>query len=756
VKASGSIFRGKERLASLIAGGAYLTISLVLSRMGLFNYLGYEFSAAIALVVPWIAGFHAMAVLRNRLTAPGEARGAEYLQGIREAVLQELLLLLLPFLVESANALFIKNCSYMEGLFFYLLIPVLTVIWSVMLAAVCHASFRHPRTVYVLLVIGVLCAPLYTGYTRPQIYSYNFIYGFFPGFSYDEVLSITPTLLLARALTLLGAAFFYTASIIAERAGLRSRSVLGKLSCLRDFLRPERVHLKVMSLGLLLLLGWMFRVPLGFETSTEKLRQCLSEQYETDHFHIYYAPGSFGEDDIRWVAAMHEFRYRQVVRALQENFQGKITSYIYPDEETKRRLLGTATTDISKPWLREIHISRDSWQATLKHELVHIVAGDFGMPVIRAHYNIGIVEGLATAVDGMYGNRTLNEYARAITKFGIVQDPGRLIKPAGFAAGFSSASYCLMGSFCEFLIGHYGIIRFKDLYGGKSEVRVYGKTYDALIEEWQGSLERVEVPPEWERHVRYYFDRPSIFAKECARAVARMNEEGTHFLRGNDPARAMMLFSEALATSWNTESYSGVIQSAYGAALYDSVVALVRARPEGSLSLLLLYGDALWDRGDTAGARAAYQEMLVLDLSDRADEAASLRSAAIREPQLREFFLGKVPDSTALEQLDSLAKGSPSPVLAFLRARYLMARRAYGGVVEALEPAAAVQGSPALDAGREQMLGQAHFYRKEFQQSRVHFWLSLNYIRNNASVARVNDWLDRCEWFGRNAERMLR
>jgi len=755
-----SIFQKGEQRSYLTAASAYFLLSAVFSRLPLLNYLGYEFSAAIALTVPVINGLLATGILRRRFADNTVPEAGEFRGSIRDSALQGISLLVIPLAIASLNIIFVRNCSYGEGVLYFLLIPVITSIWSSALAAFCFVMFRHCRAMYFLLTAIVLFHPLILGYAQPQIYSYNFIFGFFPGISYDEVLSITGELLIFRFVTLIAALFMALVSLFMVRLVPLGTPFFRKLHAFALLLRPAGLNVAVILLAVLLAGSWFFRVRLGFESPREMIQKSLAARYQTEHFNIYYADSSFQADEIKWVAAMHEFRFHQVAAALQVNYPGKITSYIYPDDDVKRRLIGTATTNIAKPWLGEIHLGRDSWQGTLKHELVHVVAGEFGMPVIRANFNIGIVEGLATAVDGDFGNRTLDEYSRSLIKFGLLREPAQLIKPIGFALKFSSVSYVAMGSFCGFLLHRYGIIRFKDLYGGRPARLVYGKSYESLIEEWQHYLDRIEVPESWQSHVRFYFNRPSIFAKECARAVAKMNEEAYRDLKMNDSHAALTEFSEALSTSWNTESYAGLVQSAYSAAMYDSVIGLVNARPRDLVNLFLIYGDALWKKGRDAEAQKAFNDILDLDISDRYDEAASLRLAALRDSVLKsvavDYFTAARTDSAALSFLDSLRSVSKSPWITYLKGKVFIRQKKYETAVSVLESLGEKFETPVFNSVREQMIGQAYFFMHNFQSARLHFWMSLNYVTNRASVRHIEDWLDRCEWFEKSGYRYLK
>jgi Flp pilus assembly protein TadD len=743
-----------------IAGGLFLLLlSVLLIRLPLLNYLGYEFSFAIALAMPWLAGIPAIRLFRMR--EPGAGFNQAVRQSVRQSLIRGWILLLVPLAVGTVNLFIVRNCSYGEGMLFYILIPGITVFWSVGLAMACAVMVRRAVVVYSLLIVATLLYALYVGYSSPQIYSYNFVYGFFPGFSYDEVLTITPRLLLFRLVTIVAGLFLFD---LAGFAGQKGRAALPNLPAGRW----KKARLFVT--GLLLLAVWFLRVSLGFETTGESLERELGSTYSTEHFRIYYARDSYSATEIGWIAALHEYRFSQVETALQIRFHGKITSYIYPDADTKLRLIGTRTTNIAKPWRREIHLGKSSLEGTLKHELVHVLAGQFGMPVIRAHYHIGLVEGLAMAVDPDFGNRTLDQYAAAIREFKLVGDPRPLISPLGFATRASSVSYVLMGSFCKYLIDRYGIVLFRALYGGKSPADVYGKSYDGLVDEWQTHLAATSIPESWRKHVEYYFDRPSIFAKECAREVAKRNEAGYRNLDLNNPGAAISDFSAALVTSWNTESYAGLIRSSFNAGRYDTVVELIRARATDSLhrssliNLDILYGDALWYRGDAAGARKAYGELLGFDISENLDDAAAIRLTATEDDDLRAalpaYIVGSLTDSSAQKLLDDLSRRSRDPIISYLEGRLFFRQKKYRLAVErfrAMARDSVMQSRPGgaferaiLDSRREQLTGEAYFRLGDFQQARVHFWESLNFVTNDLTVQRVDDWLERCDWFEKN------
>lgn len=744
---------GHEYRSMIVVGGLLLVGSILLVQLPLFNSLGYEFSTGIAFLVPILAGPFTIQMIRRRfstLTSASDVRYAFVSASVRFACL-----LGIPLLVVTINLLLVKNCSYGEGLLFFILIPLTTSIWAVSLAVFCAAVFRRSMLVYTCGLIIVLLYPLYLAYATPQIYSYNFIYGFFSGISYDETLRISTTLAYFRMLTLVTAAFMI---VLAEYVIIKRAQRIS--SAHEPGTTMTRSHLVLITvLSLILTSAWIYRGALGFETSPSLIQHSLGGHRSTTHFEIYYSPGSTTSEEIEFIAGMHEFRFHQVTQLLQVDFPDRIVSYIYPDDRLKRRFIGTGNTNIAKPWRGEIHLTKDSWEGTLRHELVHIIAGEFGMPVIKANYNIGLVEGLATAIDGGFGNRTLHEYAAAMLRFGLVRDPERLVRPTGFATQSSSISYVTMGSFCKYLIDQYGIAQFKQLYGGRSPETVYGLPYERLVGDWTHMLDRLPVDENIRPHVEFFFKRPSIFAKECAHAVANLNEDGSDQLAKANPVKAAATYRHALAMSWNSESFAGFVRSSFAAAQYDTVIVSMHRQLQDSMTssglanLLLIYGDALWTQGEVDRARRSYEALLKLNLSDRLDEALTVRLMALEDSlllhRLPSFLVGSLSDSVAYLMLSHLNDQARHPTVPFLLTRLAIRMGKYDEAISVISSMESTHYSSFLDARKEQLLGEAYFRLHNYAAARAHFRQSLDFMSNGASIASVRDILERCDWFQR-------
>src|SRR5450759_1130813 len=160
----------------LIAGG--------LTQVPLLNYVGYEFSAAMTIPAAFISGLLTVGFIRRHIHQPISRR--MYLLVLAHYGIVNFVLLLIPLVVMSANALVVKNCSFTRGLMYYGLLPVITMIFSISLAAAAGTLFRHARLIVVFIILGILSHILVLTYTEPQLFAYNFVLGFFPGITYDE------------------------------------------------------------------------------------------------------------------------------------------------------------------------------------------------------------------------------------------------------------------------------------------------------------------------------------------------------------------------------------------------------------------------------------------------------------------------------------------------------------------------------------------------------------------------------------------
>jgi hypothetical protein len=435
---------------------------------------------------------------------------------------------------------------------------------------------------------------------------------------------------------------------------------------------------------------------------------------------------------------------------------GTIESYVYPSSEEKQRLIGTGTTNIAKPWSDQIHITKQSLDGTLKHELVHIVAGQFGLPIIQASLSTGLVEGLAMAIEWDWGNRTPHQYAAAMRKFGVMPDIEPLMLFTGFASQASSVSYIVCGSFCRFLIDRYGIRKMMQVYRTSDFNLTYGRSVHQLIDEWNGFLLRIHVPDQDRDGIDVMFRRPPIFRKVCARVIAERNIEARKHYNAKDYNAAEVLYKESYEEGKGYEALSGHLSSALRSGNATTVVALYDSIARGSLpsqyvSLFLTIGDAFWTLGRIDKAQELYARLKQADLSATLNELATLRLLAARNPpdggSMQRYLMSNVNDTTGLEMLDTAIRERPDFWMPkYLKGRFLLSRKKFAESLSILSLIELSTRDSSLESRRLRMVGYDLFHLKRFEDAKAAFWNSLNFLSTEVALNEVNDWVERCEW----------
>lgn len=747
----------------LVGAILYLVLAVACTQIPLLNTLGYESSFAVSIVATFVAGFSTIQFIRRSLFVYGATawQPVRILSLLRSSLLVNFQLLAIPVIILTANALVVKNCAYLEGLAFFLLLPAVSVVFSCALGTLCGVLYRYAKTLFTVAVVATAAYAVALGYFTPAIFSYNFFYGYFPGLSYDEILSITWSLVAFRLLTIgLGLVLIWVALLIVRfgTADLPLRKRWVEIAKILG--RPGRRTPALVIVAALVLI-YVFRCHLGFESTAAYVQEQLGGKLETEHFVIYYSPGAAGLDAVRQLGGEHEFRLAQLRATFGLEAVPTITSYVYPSTEVKRRLIGTGSTNLTKPWLAEVHITRGSLAGVLKHELAHIVVGTFGLPVLRVSLSTGLVEGVAMAVDGAWGNRTLHQHAAAMKKSGVAPPLQTLLSPAGFVTHSTAVGYVLTGSFCRYLMDAYGVRPLMDVYRSGAYAAAFGKPLEDLIEEWDRFVGRIRTGEPERDIVDVYFRQPTIFRKICPRVVARMNRNAREELEEGKYSGARAIFKEAFARGGGFESLAGYVACSHRMrdfpalrVVYDSMVAL-DPYPARYLSLFSSLGDAFLFGGDTARARTLYGRLERADLSHGSADGARVRLLALEDAAaggaLFRFIMADTADSIRIRTLDSLIAGNPSHSLArYLRGRTLLRMEQWEDALGELERVDLRGSSAALEATRMRSVGLALYSLGLYDRARGAFWSSLSAVRSETALLEVTDWVERCEWMRRH------
>ncbi len=616
--------------------------------------------------------------------------------------------LLFPLALLTLSMAWTPNCSYATGLMFFGLFPVVSVLLATALAGFVHAA-RFKRPVLIVILTGMALAvlpPLYDVGLHPQLYAYNHVFGGVLGPLYDEELAIRRGLFHFRVFSLLWAALLFVAAALARAEGTA---------------RKFRVGLAA-GLSVAIAAAYVSSVPLGWNTTRQQIGDALGATHKTNHFEIYYDERSVREGEIDLMAEEMEFRYQQVTTTLETVVDQPILVYLYPTASIKGALTGSRYTSVTPVWLHppQIHMLLRRFDRSFDHELVHVVAREFGMPLLRASVSVGLVEGLAGALEAPDGQPSADEMMAAVAVDGtrdstaIVDGLVSAINPLGFWTGRGAVSYTATASFVHYLLQRDGPGTFKKAYRSSNISKAYGRPAKNLAAAWYRSLLDTEfIPVSARPTAERAFAIPSLFEATCPHTVpahVRANRDGADHLALHDTLSAMTAFETSIDLS--PDFYPAV---AALAALrlrtgdFEAVRALI---PADSVTfaypaLAVLYGDAHAMAGDGSLAVAAYDSALAAtpDYLTEIRSLVLLRRHIAMDAESVRWLLGPGEDDPP----PSIFRDPLFPMYGIMRASR---RRHFEAACAAGNPSVQVaETSDFASADLASLLRQAHLWR---------------------------------------------
>ena len=364
----------------------------------------------------------------------------------------------------------------------------------------------------------------------------------------------------------------------------------------------------------------------------------------------------------------------------------------------------------------------------LQHELTHVVASQFGIPIfgISMHHgvlpNIGLIEGIAVASAWHDdGTGTPHEESAAMMRANMLPDPESFLG-LGFWGGRGAVSYTAAGSFVRFLADTYGIDRVRRAYAWSDFDGAFGKSVPALADEWRAFLTTVPVPPKRAAAARETFTRPSIFERTCARELALLQEKGSKAAAEGQLDRALEIYRRWQTVDdrpdplWHMLSIHRAKNDLSAArALAAKITGREIPDSPGWWNATMNEADLRWLAGDAASARETYAEVFSAHVTSDIDRQAWVKKTAAGialSDDPAKHALGEalqqwlqpapfIPHEANLAALAAAAERSrlPSGVPEFVAA-YLLGRN----LLHAGAPAAAI---PWLEACATAMRGGA-------------------------------------------------
>ena len=633
--------------------GAIVTAVLLfaIGFLPLFGGPGYEYSLACGLVLPSAAGIVAALGLSYGERPDAPRPFDAFVRGLGIGVGLSLVALAIAFV----HGVRVGFCDVAGGVLGF----VLTALPGAMLggawgAYVAERTRGRARFRRLASVLWVLAAPLlgvgvslWRFYASPMVFAFDPFFGYFSGTLYDTVVEPGTPLLtyrLGTVCTFLGAGA--VASLLARDAGGRI------VPAARDATTIPRFVLAVVALAASLVVT-AFGPALGHWETPTTIAHELGGRRAGVRCDVVYADG-LREDEVRLLVKDCDEEVASVERFFQVRGPARVTAFFFKDAAQKKRLMGAADTYIAKPWREEVYLQFAPYpHPVLGHELAHVVAGSFGRGPFRIATsgvipNPGLIEGVAVAASPDRDELTDETWAHAMLKLGILPHLEDLFG-LDFLGEQAGKSYTVAGACIRWMIGRWGVARVREIYGGAAV------DWKALDTEFRAWLETVPLPDEALGYAKARFDRPAIFGRKCPHIVDALDHEADGCRDGNQYARAVALYEEALRRDPHDE------RAAYGSAIARSRgldpaagradLERIAADDEAPRTWRDRAEEALADRdvldGHWDAAAARYDALAARSLDEDQARTLEVKAMGARDPAARAaivaFLVGTSP-----------------------------------------------------------------------------------------------------------------
>lgn len=624
----------------------FVILGLVLARIPLLNVLAFEFCAILAIAIS-LAGAHIAATCVKHLRLKSTHLKATSFQVVvrlfGKSFCANVLLLISPLIFILLNALQIKNCDFLDGGIFFLLLPVISCAYSTG-AGVFFGLWLKKRWTAYLIHLVYICATLlpllHNLVFHPPVFGYHSTFGYFPGPIYDEYIPISVPLIIARGTTLLVTGIFLLLAVGMLSVKESSESPL-RLR-LRNLYRFEirfgslmnRLCVAVMVAAFVSI--YLHRSELGLRPTRSYIEKRLGGMKETEHFELYYEKGSRVEQDIEWIAHDHEFRHAQLAAYFQMHPSKKTRSYIYTSPDQKKKLIGARETSIEDPYGGGFHINYEEFpHPVMKHELAHAFTADWH-PLLKVSLKPGLHEGIAVAAAWNTQPLTPHQRSKAMHQLKIAPEIQQIMG-LGFWQEASSRSYTLAGSFVRFLVDTYGMEKFKGVFPTGNFKQTYGKTLDNLVQEWKGFLGNVTLTEHDLALAEGQLKHSSIFQKLCAHKIAELSTRARTAYRESNFDAALPLFREIFKLDPdNLPNLLELMYTHYQMGDYRATLELatkIGTHSEASVKQIAeaknVEGDVHWQQGRRNQAISHYQKVFALHASDAHDRNVQAKLAIL-------------------------------------------------------------------------------------------------------------------------------
>ncbi|MCP4602061.1 MAG: hypothetical protein GY847_16355 [Proteobacteria bacterium] len=746
---------------------------IVCCLLPLMETLGYEYSLIVSLILSLGAGHLAACYphrVRNQMARFPGARFPVLIL-YRRVLGIGLALAASPLVLSLLNSLRVSSCNQLEGLAFYTLMPVCSVVIATavgLFVGIALSGSKSASIVWFFIMVIGLFGAFARFYSTPAVYVFGPFFGYFPGVLYDKLVHVEGRFITYRIATL-----------------LQTLAIVGLSSWLLD-LAPLRFSIKqlrfnpwtgIVTCAFILAATVMYFVApsLGHRTGRTELEKLLAYKVETGKLDLFFTPGT----ELEMVKKLTDdaaFSLHQVERYLDINTNGRIAVFFFANVSQKAMAIGAAGTNVAKPWRSEIYvIVENPPHSVLRHELAHAVAADLGSGPFDIAGSLGglwpdpgRIEGLAVAAGGPRGDLTVHQWASAMKRLGLLM-PLKSVFGLGFFNVTASASYTAAGSFSSFIHDKFGAKSLKTAYRTGDWKRATGTGMDSLEKQWLEFLNQVSFRDEDLAAAQHRFDRPAVIHSICVHEVARLRAKASQFADMDDWDAAFNFYQQAhersgKSTSTRLQLFYALIDAGKTESARKRAHDLL-ADPSVNSVRRTIIKEILADL-DVASGKTDKAQRVFADLALVARNEADRRRLHVkthlaglsgRTPRRLLDILAQRPGPRAMSKTlaaltiaESVHEMPNDPILTYMLARQHFFYRDFEAVISWLERANEMGLAQATDSIRlaaRMLQAQSSFHLGRYKDASALFKkISTDTTIRHAARVRARDWEDRCEF----------
>jgi hypothetical protein len=588
------------------------------------KYLSTLFLGCLFIFIPIVRDFHLETATITALLFSMISAHVAFLDNYTDRDKYILTYILqLVFVIPIAFGALFSGCFGLEGIYFQILIPFLTVGFVLTVSLFLRKYVLWIKKYHLILIILTLAIvpPLVSLKLFPHLFLFNIIWGWFPGPIYDEAVIIGLPLIWHRGFVL-----------------------LLTILLLLLYIKPRR---GVFIFAPILILFTVVHVSnwkkFGIIHPISYIENTLGGRFESDNFILIYEQGAVSEQELNYWIFWHEYHFRDLKDRLQvQEFNSKVVSFLYTDGWQKQTYTGARRTSYVPVWNKrdQLHIDRQSGAAVLRHELVHVLMKSSANPIVGASINIGLTEGVASAFDDPRFRRMTN--SEVIVNSGFEPDFSYIQKVfsfLGFYTGRSAVNYAISGSFIGFMLDQGYIDEFKCAYRGGSFNNCFNSDFEGLFDSWSQYLNSIPADSNYRPHAEELFNRESLFERKCARIPSKTEVK----LNSYQKLRTRGQITEALdilegvfscnpqsINLWNTFSYMKLQEGQPYVVFEYTNQEIIDSHP----SALLRLADSSFMIGNLHEAQKTIETYIEHSFGMVSKQSLSLRGFAVVDDQL--------------------------------------------------------------------------------------------------------------------------